>query len=390
MTTAEIDNNPNIQNHDVQFWEPRRALTLDAARRHSAFVFQIRRVLMVLAGLLVVVLFWFFIKTPSMIIPTDNPDEAVKMVNPVYRGRTTDGLPYRITADAAVRLLQNPDEMKLSNPVLNFLRNDAAGQSVVLALSGAYNAQSEMLELNQDVNLKTDDGYACMTSHARILIKDKRIEGDQAIDCSGDFGQVGGNAYEINDGYSEFVFKNGMSARLVPEKADEILTLRGGQEKTLDDVEEGPLTLSFGGDEPIDVKADQAVYKGPKTVLTGNVFVTQDSSKIYADRMDMFREQLLGEGGNMDGYGNINKIIAIGNFKYQTQQNAVEGEKGVYERDKNIITVTGDVTFTQEGGNSVSGDKMIYDLTTNRVSFGGNCLGRNCKDNGRVKIKIGQ
>ncbi len=396
MTTAQTDNDPHPPRHDVQFWEPRRVLTLDAARRHSVIVFQTRRVLMVLAGLLVLVLFWFFIKAPTTIIPTDNPDEAVKMVNPVYRGQTSDNLPYRITADAAIRLLRSPDEMKLTNPVLNFLRNDAAGQSVILALSGAYNVETEVLELSQEVNLKTDDGYACTTNHARILVKDKRIEGDQSINCTGDFGQAEGNAYEINDGYSEFVFKNGMSAQLVARKASEVMSAPHGTApdeditKDNNNANNSPLKLSFGGDEPIDVKADRAVYKGPKTTLSGNVLIIQGSSKIYADRMDMFREELVDADGKMVGYGNINKIVALDNFKYETPENAVLGEKGVYERDKDIITVTGNVEFTQENSNSVSGNKMVYDLTANRVSFGGDCLGRNCKPNGRVNIRVGQ
>lgn len=148
--------------------------------------------------------------------------------------------------------------------------------------------------------------------------------------------------------------------------------------------------VSFGSDEPIDVKAERAAYKGPKTILSGDVEVTQGGSRIRAERMDLFRKKIPVEDQEITKYGNINLIVAEGDFEYITPQNSVVGDKGVYERDKNIITVTGDVTFTQESGNTVSGERLIYDLTTNRASFGSKCVGPECQNGDRVTITVGQ
>ena len=233
MTTLSADNiaDENGRNgHALAFWEPRRALTLDAARRHSAFIRYARLVLIGFSGLLALLLLWYFINVPKPQQQPDNPDETVKFINPIYKGRTADGLPYRISADEAVRFIQTPDDTKLLNPVLNFLRERDAKESIVLALNGLYNAETQELVLRQDVHLQTDDGYDCKTSHARIFVKDKRIEGDEAIACSGSFGSAQGNAYEINDDYSEFVFKGGMTAVIIQEKTEEVSDLRGGQE----------------------------------------------------------------------------------------------------------------------------------------------------------------
>jgi len=347
---------------------------------------------MAFAALLVLMLVWYFISAPTTPPPTANADETVKMVNPIYKGRTGDGLPYRIMANDAVRFIQNPDEVRLSSPILSFLRDGGAGESTVLAVTGFFDSKAQVLELKQNVNLNTDDGYACKTNHSRVFVKGKRIEGDELINCTGNFGQAQGNAYEINENYTEFVFKNGMTARLIPEQADDSLglpDLRGPQETKPEPKPSGP-DVSFGNNDPVDVKAERAVYIGPKTILTGDVDVRQLEARIVADRMDLFREKIEIEGSDKASYGNINRIIAIGSFKYSTPENSVKGNKGVYERDKNIITVTGNVTFTQENGNSVSGDKMVYDLTANRVEFGGNCVGKNCKTDKRVNIRIGQ
>lgn len=222
MSITSVNETNNGDGHALQYWEPRRALTLDAARRHSVIVRRARYFLLGFAFLLVAMLVWYFINAPKPMTPTGNSEETVKMVNPVYKGRTSDSLPYRINADEAIRYFARPDEVNLLNPVLNFLRTEGAAESVIVAASGLYNNTDQVLELRQEVQLDTDNGYRCKTSHARVFVKGKRIEGDEPIECSGDFGAVSGNAFEINEEYTEFVFKNGMSGLIIPDETDDL------------------------------------------------------------------------------------------------------------------------------------------------------------------------
>ena len=150
----------------------------------------------------------------------DNPTESVKMVNPKYRGRTTDGLPSYLTADTAMRTLSNRDEVILAKPVLEFIREDGVEASYVVAETGTYDDVKKILNLRTAVNLDTDDGNVCKTTHARIFAREKRIEGDERIECTGSFGLANGNTYEINDNYKVFVFKNGMDA--IIERGDSV------------------------------------------------------------------------------------------------------------------------------------------------------------------------
>jgi len=147
--------------------------------------------------------------------------------------------------------------------------------------------------------------------------------------------------------------------------------------------------VSFGGDDPIDVKAERAAYKGPKTTLSGDVDVRQGTSRIVSDEMDLFRQKIKDDSERGFKYGNVNRIVAKGNFRYITPENSVKGNRGVYERNKDIITVTGDVTFTQKNGNSASGEELEYDLKTNRAKFKSKCSGQECDQGDRVKITIG-
>ena len=200
-------------------WAPKRRLTLDSARQHSRRVRIFQLVLLALAALLVVELVrQFTMRQPSTFEEPD-PSQTVTMMKPRYIGRTADGLPYTLTADSATRARTSPDEVDLNVPLLNFYRIKGVEASTIDALSGVYNDKSQVLNLRTDVVLTTDDGNICTTTHARLFMKTKTIEGDEPIRCTGEFGTMAGNAFEIRDEYKTFVFKNGMEGVIEPDDA---------------------------------------------------------------------------------------------------------------------------------------------------------------------------
>ena len=212
MNSASISADGHAASEALGLWEPKRTLTLEAARKHSARIKVMRYMLLAIcAGLAAYLIYEFATQNTSPFIE-DNPTESVKMSFPRYSGRTTDGLPFYLTAESATRTLSNKTEVALIKPVLEFIREDGAEASLVVAETGTYDDVNKILNLRTDVDLDTDDGYNCKTTHARIFAKEKRIEGDERIECDGNFGIVNGNAFEINDNYRVFVFKSGMDA----------------------------------------------------------------------------------------------------------------------------------------------------------------------------------
>lgn len=199
-------------------WEPRRTLTLEAARAHTRRVRGLRIVLLLIALGCVAVLMREFFDQETTVWDEDDPTQSVKMVNPRYSGRTDDGLPFYLTAKEAVRSRADDSRVQLVNPVMEFFREAGTEKSVVIAKTGTYDDTKKILNLRADVNLTTDDGYDCVTTHARFFAETKKIEGDEPISCTGEFGSVKGNAFEILDDYKTYIFKNGMSAILESEE----------------------------------------------------------------------------------------------------------------------------------------------------------------------------
>lgn len=195
-------------------WEPKRSLTLDVARRHSRNI-RILRLLLGLAALtLIGLLIWQFTQTSDPIVEDADVTDSVKMINPRYSGRTEDGLPFYLTAAEAVRKMSDDKTVNLVDPVLHFFREQGADESQIVAVSGKYDDEKKILILETAVDLSTDDGVKCLTTHAVIYARTKIVKGEKPIQCSGDFGTINGKGYEILDNYRTFVFKDGMNALL--------------------------------------------------------------------------------------------------------------------------------------------------------------------------------
>ena len=131
-----------------------------------------------------------------------------------------------------------------------------------------------------------------------------------------------------------------------------------------------PATAQFGfdGDGVIDVKAQEATYKGSVTVLTGDVIVKQGDAVITSDKMTIYRAETANSRTALK-LGEITRIVAEGKFVYDATDNKVTGDRGIYKRTQNQLDVFGNVVLTQPSGNQVKSDSLFYDLKTKSARF---------------------
>ena len=141
--------------------------------------------------------------------------------------------------------------------------------------------------------------------------------------------------------------------------------------------------FSRNGNAPIEADADDIVNSAGVTILSGQVDVRQGDTRILSDVMKIYG----GSTGLGPDTGDVNRIEATGNFYYLTPDQEVRGNNGVYTKDSDTFTVTGDVILLQ-GENVVTGDTLIYNLSTEKARVVGSCKGRRCGSKGRVKILI--
>ena len=149
-----------------------------------------------------------------------------------------------------------------------------------------------------------------------------------------------------------------------------------------------PAMAQFAGNSgaPITIDADDSRLEGGLAIFSGQVDARQGDVRILTDKMTITGRQNGGSGIN-SAMGDIEKIVAVGNFYYITPTQEVRGSQGVYTQADNNFTVTGDVILLQDDS-VVTGDKLIYNLDTEEARVVSECQGRKCGNKQRVRVLI--
>lgn len=146
--------------------------------------------------------------------------------------------------------------------------------------------------------------------------------------------------------------------------------------------------VAGGGGGNIELYADDVESAKGVTTLTGQVDARQNDVRILSDRMVIFSKQNTGGGATVGASaGDIDRIVATGNFFYITPEQEVRGDEGIYTAATDMFEVTGNVILTQEDS-VVRGTRLIYDLTTEKARVISECQGRRCTRENRVAILI--
>ncbi len=204
----------------LSYLEPRRAVTLAAARRRSVFVKALRitlgvAILGISSSIATIVIRHAAIAGNS---PAEGGAETrtVRMINPRFTGRDTDGVPYVITADAAMREAGGDERIELSVPALVF--EDPDGPTLfVNATVGDFIEETSALDLEGDVRFASANGYEFFTSSARVYLREGRIVGEEPVSGNGPLGEIESQSFEIIDGGARILFYDNVVGRIDQE-----------------------------------------------------------------------------------------------------------------------------------------------------------------------------
>jgi lipopolysaccharide export system protein LptA len=128
---------------------------------------------------------------------------------------------------------------------------------------------------------------------------------------------------------------------------------------------------------PIDLSADhaEAQDRADRAIFSGNVVVKQDNLTLRTARMTLAY-------ANNNGL-DINRIDASGGVLITSPSETAKGDFAVYDLDKGLITMVGNVRLDR-GGSFLSGGRLTLDLNTGRAVMDGGLRGVNQNGGGRV------
>jgi lipopolysaccharide export system protein LptA len=143
-------------------------------------------------------------------------------------------------------------------------------------------------------------------------------------------------------------------------------------------------------DQPIEINADSLEVQQEKQVaiFNGNVNAVQGDMRLKADQLRVFyrqgakpgeapRAQGQGQGqGQPQGpAGSIVRIEAVGRVFISSPTQTAQGDQGVYDVERNTITLANNVIITQDR-NILRGARAVVDLTTGQARMDGRVFGR--------------
>jgi lipopolysaccharide export system protein LptA len=133
---------------------------------------------------------------------------------------------------------------------------------------------------------------------------------------------------------------------------------------------------------PVDVTSDriEVQERADRAVFTGNVHATQGDMTLETPRLTVAYSTANGSGGNTNVQ--INRLDAAGGVVVRDPSETAKGDFGVYDLDRKLITLIGNVQLTRDN-NQVNGARLVIDLNSGRAVIDGGPPGVN-SSGGRV------
>ena len=112
--------------------------------------------------------------------------------------------------------------------------------------------------------------------------------------------------------------------------------------------------------QPIDITADRLELKQreSRADFTGNVRVIQGQLTMTAENLTVFYETVEGTSDP-----EIRRLDVTGGVRLASRTETVEGEWGVYDVDRRLVTIGGNVLMTQND-TTIRGDRLELDLVS--------------------------
>ena len=130
---------------------------------------------------------------------------------------------------------------------------------------------------------------------------------------------------------------------------------------------------------PVDVSAQRLEVqdRADRAMFTGNVHVTQAELTLDTQRLTVAYSGRQGSGGVQ-----IKRLDAAGGVVVHSPSETAKGDFGIYDLDRKLITVLGNVQLNQ-GNNQLNGSRLVIDLDSGRAVIDGGPPGVN-SSGGRV------
>jgi lipopolysaccharide export system protein LptA len=117
--------------------------------------------------------------------------------------------------------------------------------------------------------------------------------------------------------------------------------------------------------QPVDFSADRIEVqdRADRAVLTGNVDVRQGDMTLASDRLTIAYTSA--------GRTQVNRMDASGNVVLKSPTETARSQFGIYDLQKRLVTMIGNVTLSRPGQGDTHGGRMVMNLNTGLATMDG-------------------
>ncbi len=169
--------------------------TLHQARRYSAFVRFMKRILPLAALVLAIAVIGYAVQprdAGQMALTFERLgaiENDLAMINPRLTGTDDNGLPFVVTASSAIQLGPASERVRLENVNADLVLEDGTELNVIAA-QGAIDNQTQTLDFYGGIKLSTADGYTAETDSARADLRQGIVHGESPVTARGAIGSL--------------------------------------------------------------------------------------------------------------------------------------------------------------------------------------------------------
>lgn len=142
-------------------------------------------------------------------------DGALKMENPRLSGYTDDARAYELGANSATQDITDPQTVRLDG-VKARIAEPEGGYLSLVARNGTFHTGNEVLHLDGDIVVKSDQGYEMHLDEARVEMRDASIVSERPVVIEMLNGTLRAQDMLIDEQGSRVLFGGPVALRFLP------------------------------------------------------------------------------------------------------------------------------------------------------------------------------
>lgn len=123
-------------------------------------------------------------------------DERLRVDNAMYRGQDNTGRPFSLTANEAVQRSSAEGVVRMEDMAARMLLSD--GPALLEAGAGAYNIDSELMDVIGPMEMEAADGYRMLIRDVSVSLNTKRVTGADGVSGTIPAGTFSANRLEAD------------------------------------------------------------------------------------------------------------------------------------------------------------------------------------------------